>query len=106
MKGGLGNLMKQAQEMQENLKKAQEELATLEISGQSGGGLVEVVMTGRHDVKRVKIDQLLLSDDKEILEDLIAAAVNDTVKKIEQLTKEKMGGLTGGMNIPGMNIPL
>ena len=105
MKGGLGNIMKQAQAMQENMKKVQAELAEMEISGQSGGGLVEVVMTGRHDVRRVKIDSELIGDDHEVLEDLIAAAVNDAVKKVETETQSRMGGLTGGMNIPGLNLP-
>ena len=101
MKGGLGNLMKQAQQMQANMQKAQEEIANLEITGQAGGGMVEVTMTGRHDVKRVQIDPTLMEDDKEMLEDLIAAAVNDANRKLEQTTKEKMSGLTGGLDLPG-----
>ncbi len=105
MKGGLGNILKQAQAMQENLKRAQEELAALEITGSAGGGMVRVTMTGRHNVKRVELDPSLLKDDKEVLEDLVAAAVNDAVRKIEQATQEKMAGLTGGMNIPGMPMP-
>lgn len=105
MKSGLGNLMKQAQEIQENLRKAQEELASVEINGQSGGGLVNVVMTCRHDLKRVEIDDSLMQDDKEVLEDLVAAAVNDAVRKVEKATKEKMSGLTSGLNIPGLNLP-
>ncbi|MEA3292096.1 MAG: YbaB/EbfC family nucleoid-associated protein [Pseudomonadota bacterium] len=105
MKGGLGNIMKQAQAMQENLKQAQEELAGLEVTGQSGGGMVEVTMTCRHDVRRIQIDPALMEDDKEVLEDLIAAAVNDAVRKVEATTQEKMGGLTAGMNIPGLNLP-
>lgn len=106
MKGGLGNLMKQAQAMQANLQKAQEELAKMEITGEAGGGMVKVVMTGRHDVKRVSIDDSLLSDDKEMLEDLIAAAVNDAVRTIETKSKETMSGLTAGMNLPaGMKLP-
>lgn len=87
MKGGMAGLMKQAQQMQEKMQKMQEELANAEVTGQSGGGLVSVVMTGRHDVKRVSIDQSLMStdeDDKEVLEDLIAAALNDAVRKVEQ----------------------
>ena len=102
MKGGLGNLMKQAQAMQENLQKAQEELAKMEITGESGGGMVKVVMNGRHDVKRVNIDDSLLKDDKEMLEDLIAAAVNDAVRTIEKKSKETMSGmnLPGGMKLP------
>ncbi len=102
MKGGLGNLMKQAQAMQANLQKAQEELAKMEVTGEAGGGLVKVVMTGRHDVKRVTIDDSLMGDgDKEMLEDLIAAAVNDAVRTIEKKSKEAMSGLTAGMNLPG-----
>jgi DNA-binding YbaB/EbfC family protein len=106
MKGGLGNLMKQAQTMQENLRKAQEELAGIEVNGSSGGGMVKVVMTCRHDIKKVEIDSTMVNeDDKEVLEDLVAAAVNDAVRKVEQATQEKMAGLTGGMNIPGLNMP-
>ena len=105
MKGPLGNIMKQAQAMQENFKKAQEELAQIEVTGMSGGGLVEVVMTCRHDVRRIKIDDSLVSDDKEVLEDLIAAAVNDAVRRVEQASQEKMSGLTSGLNIPGLNLP-
>jgi len=105
MKGGLGNIMKQAQMMQENLRKAQAELATIEVTGNAGGGLVSVVMTCRHDVKRVTLDPSLLQDDKEMLEDLLAAAVNDAVRKVEETTQEKMKGLTTGFNIPGLNLP-
>ncbi len=105
MKGGLGNIMKQAQEMQENMQKAQEELANTEVTGKSGAGLVEVVMTCRHDVRKLNIDPELLSDDKEVLEDLIAAAFNDAVRKVESTTQEKMGGLTSGLNIPGLKLP-
>ncbi len=106
MKGGLGNLMKQAQAVQENLRKAQEELAHIEVEGASGGGMVKVTMTCRHDVRHVEIDKNLLADDKEVLEDLIAAAVNDAVRKAEKATQEKMAGLTSGFNIPGLNLPL
>jgi len=106
MKGGLGNLMKQAQMMQENMKKAQEQIAAMEVEGQSGAGMVKVLMNGRHDVKRVSIDPSLMSDDKEMLEDLIAAAVNDAVRKIESTTQEKMGALTAGMGLPpGFKMP-
>jgi len=101
MKGGLGNLMKQAQRMQETMQKAQAELADMEVTGQAGGGMVSVVMTGRHDVKRVAIDDSLLKEDKEMLEDLLAAAVNDAVRKVESTTQEKMSGLTAGMGLPG-----
>ena len=105
MKGPLGNIMKQAQEMQDNLKKAQEELATIEVTGSSGGGLVEIIMTCRHDIRRVCIDDSLIGDDKEVLEDLVAAAVNDAVRRVEKTSQEKMGGLTAGLNIPGLNLP-
>jgi len=101
MKGGLGNIMKQAQAMQENMQKAQQELADVEVQGQSGGGLVQITMSCRHDVRRVKIDPELVGDDVEVLEDLIAAAFNDALKKVESTTQEKMGGLTAGMNLPG-----
>jgi len=105
MKGGLGGLMKQAQQMQENMKKMQEQLATVEVEGQSGGGVVKVVMTCRNDVKRVSIDPSVM-DDKEMLEDLIAAAVNDAVRKAEATTQEKMGSFTAGLNLPpGMKLP-
>ncbi len=97
--------MKQAQAMQENLRKAQEELARVEVSGAAGGGLVSIVMTCRHDVKRVHIDPALLKDDKEVLEDLVAAAMNDAVRKAEEITQKKMGGLTSGLGIPGLNLP-
>lgn len=100
MKGGIGKLMKQAQEMQENMKKAQEELANMEVTGQAGGGMVSVVMTGRHDLKRVSIDDSLMGDDKEMLEDLLAAAVNDAVRQVEANTQEKMSGMTAGINLP------
>ena len=107
MKGGLGNIMKQAQAMQENMKKAQEELANIEVTGESGGGMVKLVMTCRHDVKKVIIDPELMGDvdDKDILEDLIAAAVNDAVRKVEKTSQDKMSGLTGGLDIPGMKMP-
>jgi nucleoid-associated protein EbfC len=106
MKGQLAGLMKQAQQVQENMKRIQEELATLEVEGQSGAGLVKVVMTCRHDVKRVTIDPSLLSDDKDMLEDLVAAAVNDAVRKVESTTQEKMGSLASGMGLPpGMKLP-
>ncbi len=106
MKGGLGNLMRQAQEMQENLKKAQEEIAGMEVTGESGGGLVKVVMTGRHDVRRVSIDPSLVGDDREMLEDLVAAAVNDAVQKVETATRDKFAGFTAGMGLPpGMKLP-
>jgi len=105
MKGGLGNLMKQAQEMQANLQKAQEELANMEVTGESGGGMVKVTMTGRHDVRRVHIAAELM-DDREMLEDLVAAAVNDAARRIETESKERMSGLTAGFSLPpGMKLP-
>jgi nucleoid-associated protein EbfC len=106
MKGQLAGLMKQAQAMQDNLKKAQEELATIEVEGQSGAGLVKVVMTCKHDVKRITIDPSLLGDDKDMLEDLVAAAFNDGVRRAEDVSQEKMGKLTAGMPMPpGMKFP-
>lgn len=106
MKGGLGNLMKQAQQMQANLQKAQEELANMEVTGQSGGGLVSVVMTGRHEVRRVNIDASLLQEDKDMLEDLLAAAVNDAVHKVEKTSQERLSSLTAGLPLPpGMKLP-
>ncbi len=106
MKGALGNIMKQAQKMQAEMEKAQEELARLEIDGQAGGGLVTVTMTGRHDVRRVSIDDSLLADDKEMLEDLVAAAINDAVRKVDETTKERMAGMASGIPLPpGMKLP-
>lgn len=106
MFGNMGDLMKQAQQMQEKMQKMQEDLAKAEVTGQSGAGLVSVVMTGRHDVRKVNIDDSLLSEDKEMLEDLLAAAVNDAVRKIEDKNKEIMGNLTGGLQMPpGFKMP-
>ena len=106
MKGGLGNLMKQAQQMQENMKKLQEQLAAMEIEGQAGSGLVKVVMTGRHEVRRVTIDPRAHADDREVLEDLIAAAVNDAARRVEAVTQERMAGMTAGLPLPpGMKLP-
>ena len=106
LKGGLGNMMKQAQQMQENMQKMQDKLAEIEVEGQSGAGLVKVTMTCRHDVKRIQIDPSLLKDDKEMLEDLVAAAVNDAVRKIESTVQEKMSGVTAGMGLPpGFKMP-
>lgn len=106
MKGGMGGLMKQAQKMQEQMQKAQEELANAEVQGESGAGLVKITMNGRHDVKRVEIDDAVMSEDKEMLEDLLAAAVNDAVRKIETRNQEEMGKLTSGMGLPaGMKLP-
>jgi nucleoid-associated protein EbfC len=104
-KGMMGNLMQQAQKMQENLKKAQEEIARMEIEGSAGAGMVKVTMTGKHDIKRVTIDPSVM-DDTEMLEDLVAAAVNDAVRKVETITQERMGSMTGGMGLPpGMKLP-
>ena len=106
MKNQLAGLMKQAQAMQDNLRKAQEELATVEVEGQAGAGLVKVTMTCRHDVKRVAIDPSLLADDKDMLEDLVAAAFNDAIRRAEETSQEKMGKLSAGMpQIPGMKFP-
>ena len=106
MKGQLAGLMKQAQAMQDNLKKAQDELAHVAVEGQSGAGLVKVLMTCKNDVKRVTIDPSLLADDKDMLEDLVAAAFNDAVRRAEEVSSQKMGKLTAGMPMPpGMKFP-
>ncbi|HEY6984716.1 MAG TPA: YbaB/EbfC family nucleoid-associated protein [Rhodanobacteraceae bacterium] len=106
MKGPIAGLMQQAQRMQEEMKRAQEEIAASEVTGRSGGGLVSVVMSGRHEVRRVSIDPKLLADDTEMMEDLIAAAFNDAVNKVAALTQEKLGGLASGMNLPaGFKLP-
>jgi len=106
MKGQLAGLMKQAQQMQDNMRKMQEQLASMEVEGQSGAGMVKVVMTCKHDVKRISIDPSLVGDDKEMLEDLVAAAVNDAVRRVETTVQEKMGSLTAGMGLPpGMKLP-
>lgn len=105
-KGGMGNIMKQAQAMQEKMQKAQAEIAAMEVTGEAGAGLVKVTMLGNHNVRRVNIDESLLADDKEMLEDLIAAAVNDAVRRVEEASKEKMGSVAGGMQLPpGMKMP-
>ena len=101
MKGGMGNMMKQAQQMQANMEKVQQELASVEVTGQSGGGMVAVTMTCKHDVKRVAIEDALFEDDKEMLEDLIAAAVNDAVRQVEKTSQERMSGMMpAGMKLP------
>jgi DNA-binding YbaB/EbfC family protein len=106
MKGGIGNLMKQVQQVQDNMAKMQEKLADMEVEGQSGAGMVKVIMTCKYDVRRVEIDPGLMSDDKEMLEDLMAAAVNDAVRKVESTVQEKMGSVTAGLPIPpGMKMP-
>ena len=105
MKGGIAGLMKQAQQMQENMKKAQEQLALVEVEGQSGAGMVKVLMTCSHDVRRVNIDASVM-DDKEMLEDLVAAAINDAMRRAEQISQERMSGFTAGLNLPaGMKLP-
>ena len=106
IKGGLGGLMKQAQKMQEDMQKVQAELAQMEVEGQSGGGMVRVVMTGRNEVRRVHIDPSLVGDDRDMLEDLVAAAVNDAVHRAEAASQERMAGLTAGMGLPaGLKLP-
>jgi hypothetical protein len=106
MKGGLGALMKQAQQMQENMKRVQEELGTIEVEGQAGAGLVKVLMTCKHAVKRVAIDPSLVGEDKDMLEDLVMAAMNDAVAKAEATTQAKMAGFAQGLNLPpGMGLP-
>ena len=106
MKGGIAGLMQQAQKMQERMQKAQEELALREVEGQAGAGMVKVTMNGKFGVKRVQIDPNLLAEDRDMLEDLIAAAVNDAVKRVETMTQEQMGSLTAGMGLPpGMKLP-
>lgn len=101
MKGGIGNLMKQAQQLQANMQKAQAEIAAMEVTGESGGGMVKVTINGRHEAKRVQIDPTVPMDDREMIEDLVAAAFNDAVHRLEATTQEKMSGLMGGMNLPG-----
>lgn len=106
MKGGLAGLMKQAQQMQANMKKAQDELATIEVEGQAGSGMVKVTMTCAREVRRVSLDDSLLTDDKDMLEDLIVAAMNDAMKQAAAVTEKKMGGFTAGLSLPpGMNLP-
>ncbi|MEJ2515089.1 MAG: YbaB/EbfC family nucleoid-associated protein [Gammaproteobacteria bacterium] len=106
MKGQLGQLMRQAQQMQENMQKAQEELAALEVTGEAGGGMVKVTMTCRHEVRRVAIDEAIFGDDREMVEDLVAAATNDALRKVEQTVQEKMSGMTAGLGLPpGMKLP-
>jgi DNA-binding YbaB/EbfC family protein len=103
----MGNLMKQAQQLQENMKRAQDEIAKLEVTGEAGGGMAKVVMNGKHEVSRVMLDaSIVSSDDKDMLEDLVAAAVNDAVQKVERTSQQKMSSLMGGMNLPpGMKLP-
>lgn len=106
MKGGMGDMLKQAQKMQAQMQEAQEKLANAEVTGESGAGLVRVVMTGRHDVKKIEIDSDLMSESKDMLEDLLAAAVNDAVRKVEDKNKEMLSNLTGGLQMPaGFKMP-
>jgi nucleoid-associated protein EbfC len=106
MKGGIGNLMKQAQQMQANMQKAQAEIAAMEVTGESGGGMVKVTINGRHEAKRVQLDPSVPLDDREMIEDLVAAAFNDAAHRLEAMTQEKMSGLMGGMNLPpGLKLP-
>jgi DNA-binding YbaB/EbfC family protein len=106
MRGNIGNLMKQAQAVQENVQKVQAEIAAMQVTGESGGGMVKVTMTGRHEVKRVQIEPSIVGEDREMLEDLIAAAVNDAVHKVEARTQEKMASVMAGMQLPpGMKLP-
>ncbi|KKA46126.1 MULTISPECIES: YbaB/EbfC family nucleoid-associated protein [Salinivibrio] len=105
-KGGMGNMMKQAQQMQERMQKVQEEIASMEVTGEAGAGMVKVTMTGSHSIRRVDIDDSLMEDDKDMLEDLIAAAFNDAARRVEEQQKEKMAEVTGGMQLPpGMKMP-
>jgi hypothetical protein len=106
MKGGIGNLMRQAQQMQETMQKAQAELAGIEVTGESGAGMVKVTLNGRHEAKKVQIEPKLLAEDREMLEDLLVAAVNDAVRRIAARTQEKYSGLMSGLNLPpGMKLP-
>jgi DNA-binding YbaB/EbfC family protein len=106
MRGNIDNMMKQAQAMQANLKKAQDEIATIEVVGESGGGMVKVTMNGQHNVKKVQLEPAVVSEDREMLEDLIVAATNDAVKKVEARVQEKMAGVMGGMQLPpGFKLP-
>ncbi len=106
MKGALGDMMKKAQEMQENMQKAQQELASKEVTGESGGGLVKVLMRGTHEVNRIIIDPSLIGDDREMLEDLIAAAINDAVHKVAKANQSAMQEMTAGLNLPpGFKMP-
>ncbi len=106
MRGGLGDLVKQAQKMQADMERAQAEIAATEITGEAGGGMVKVVMNGRHDVRKVSIDAELFKDDKSMVEDLVAAAMNDANRRVELLSKDKLSGITAGMDLPpGVKLP-
>ena len=105
-KGGMGNMMKQAQQMQAKMQKAQDDLANLEVTGESGAGMVKITMTCNHNVRRVEVDDSLMEDDKEMLEDLVAAAMNDAVRRVQETSQEKMSEVTGGMGLPpGFKMP-
>ena len=105
-KGGMGNIMKQAQAMQDKMQKMQAEIATMEVTGEAGAGLVKITILGNHNVRRVSIDDSLMQDDKDMLEDLIAAAINDAVRRVDETSKEKMAAVTGGLQLPpGMKMP-
>jgi len=105
-KGGMGNIMKQAQQLQDKMQKAQEELANMEVVGEAGAGMVKVTMLGNHNVKRVDIDESLMEDDKEMIEDLVAAAINDAVRRVSETSQERMSEVTGGMPLPpGFKMP-
>ena len=105
-KGGMGNIMKQAQQMQDKMQKAQEEIANMEVTGEAGAGMVKVTMLGNHNVRRVIVDESLMEDDKEMIEDLVAAAINDAVRRVGEASKEKMADVTGGMPLPpGFKMP-
>ncbi|MGA3156243.1 MAG: YbaB/EbfC family nucleoid-associated protein [Steroidobacteraceae bacterium] len=106
MRGNIGNMMKQAQALQENMQKAQAEIAAMQITGEAGGGMVKVTLNGKHEVSRVQIEPAVIGEDREMLEDLIAAAINDAVHKLEAASQAKMAGLMGGMQLPaGMKLP-
>ncbi|NJD30945.1 MAG: YbaB/EbfC family nucleoid-associated protein [Gammaproteobacteria bacterium] len=106
MKGGIGNMMKQAQQLQANMQKAQAEIAAMEVTGESGGGMVRVTINGRHEAKRVQIDPSVPLDDREMVEDLVAAAINDAVHRLESASQQKMAGLMSGMSLPpGLKLP-
>jgi len=106
MSGGFGNMIKQAEALQRNMQKAQEEIARLEVTGESGGGMVKVTMTGKHEVRRVQIEPAVIGDDREMLEDLVAAAINDAVRRVESESQQRMSAAMAGMRLPpGMKMP-
>ena len=106
MKGGIGQLMKQAQQMQEKMKQAQNELANITVVGESGGGMVSITMTCKNEIKKINIDEVLFNEEKDMLEDLLIAAFNDAARRAEKKTQESMSGMTSGLNLPpGMKLP-